>query len=206
MFALISDEILLSMNLRSNLKIKRIIEFLEKRYGKEIKEYYTQKSDPFNVLISCVLSQRTREENTAKAVKDLFSIASSPEEILKIPDERLQELIKPAGFYRQKSKHIKQICKILLDEHNGNVPKKREELLKLPGIGYKTADVTLCYGHGIPTVAVDTHVNRISKRLGLVDEKANIEFICHSNATVHLNTFSRHGVKSLTDFSLRQAC
>ncbi len=150
---------------------KELIEFLKRRYRKELVE----RSEPFRVLISCILSQRTREENTETASRALFSVASGPEEILRIPEARLRELIKPAGFPRQKARRIREVCRILLEKYGGRVPRSRDELLKLPGVGYKTADVTLCYGFGVPCIPVDTHVNRISKRLGLVHPRADAE-------------------------------
>lgn len=149
--------------------IKLIIDFLESKYGKEKHFYY----NPFKTLITCVLSQRTRDENTEKASRNLFRIAKTPKQILKLPDKKLQQLIKPSGFYRQKAKRIKQISKIILEK--GKVPKTKEELLGLPGVGFKTADVVLMYGYGMPSIPVDTHVNQISKRLGLVDQNAGVE-------------------------------
>ncbi len=146
--------------------------FLHGRYGHEIEKGIPE--NPFKVLISCVLSQRTREENTAIASKSLFSVASTPEGISKIPLEELQRLIKAAGLAKQKAKNILQICGAIL-ENGDNVPSNREELMKLPGVGPKTADITLCYGFGIPCIPVDVHVNRISRRIGLVDGPVKLE-------------------------------
>lgn len=151
----------------------RIIKVLEKYYKKRLGSVH--KTSLFQVLISCILSQRTREESTAKASKQLFSVVKNPKEILKLPDKKLEKLIKPSGFYKQKSKNIKKLCRILLKKYNGKVPKTREELMKLPGVGWKTSAIVLSYGLGIPIIAVDTHVNRISKRLGLVNMNANVE-------------------------------
>ncbi len=150
-----------------------IIRVLKKYYYK--RKYAEHFSSPFEVLISCILSQRTREENTEKASLQLFSKARTPEKILQLPLKEIEDLIKPAGFYRQKAKRIKEVSKILLEKYNGKVPKSREELLRLPGVGAKTSSVVLSYGHGIPIIAVDTHVNRISKRLGLVSKESNAE-------------------------------
>ncbi|NOZ82067.1 MAG: endonuclease III [Candidatus Micrarchaeota archaeon] len=152
------------------MKIQKIMNVL--------KEYYRHRQGavgsehPFRVLISCVLSQRSREENTEIASKNLFRKADTPEKILKLSEKILEELIKPAGFYRQKARKIKAICKYVVKH---GMPRTREELMKLPGVGPKTADVVLCYGFGIPSIAVDTHVNRISKRLGLVPENSSRE-------------------------------
>jgi endonuclease-3 len=153
-------------------KVKKLIEFLENRYSPRINKFH---SDPFEVLISCVLSQRTRDENTRKASEALFSVANTPEEISKMSLDKLEKLIRPSGPYRQKAKRIKEISKIISERYKGKVPKDREELMELPGVGFKTADIVRCYAYGIPTIPVDTHVNRIPKRLGLVPENVDVE-------------------------------
>ncbi len=152
-------------------RIKKLTDFLEKRYG------YPKigKTPRFQLLISTVLSQRTRDENTAKASKQLFSVARTPEAISNLPLKKIEKLIKPSGPYRQKALRIKKISKIILRDYKGRVPKTREELMKLPGVGYKTADIVLSYGFGVPTIAIDTHCNRIPQRIGIVDKKANVE-------------------------------
>jgi len=156
-------------------KIGIILNFLEKTYGNYIDSSRMRNSEIFKLLIGTVLSQRTRDENTDKASEQLFSVVYTPEEILKLPMRKLQNLIKPSGPYRQKAKRIKQISKIILEKYNGKVPNNREELMELPGVGYKTADIVLMYGFGIPRIAIDTHCNRVPKRIGLVDKKANVE-------------------------------
>ncbi|MBI3412775.1 MAG: endonuclease III [Candidatus Aenigmarchaeota archaeon] len=131
--------------------------------------------DVFHVLVGAILSQRTRDENTDRAAKKLFSVVSSPEEIVKMGVNRLQKLIKPSGFYRQKAKNLKKMCKVLVEEYHGKVPRNRENLLKLPGVGFKTADIVMLYGFGVSTIPVDVHVDVVSKRLGLVDKNAKYE-------------------------------
>lgn len=153
--------------------MQEIIKFLKKRYGREIEEFLKFKKNIFKLLITTILSQRTRDENTRKATENLFSLASTPEEILKLSDKKLQKLIKSSGMYKQKAKNIKKLCKILIEEFNGEIPSSREDLLKLPGVGNKTADIVLSYGFGLPIIAVDVHVEVCSKRLGLVDKKAS---------------------------------
>jgi endonuclease-3 len=143
-------------------KVEKIIKILNSKYRVK-----PRKENPFVVLIACILSQRTKDETTEEAAKRLFSVAKNPEEILRLSTKKLEKLIYPVGFYRQKAKRIKELCKILLKSYKGKVPKTREELLKLPGVGFKTADVVLSYGHGEDVVAVDTHVAVISRRLGL---------------------------------------
>jgi endonuclease-3 len=152
---------------------KVVTAFIRERYGAQIAQGWYR--DPFRVLVGCVLSQRTKEENTALACKSLFSVASTPRGILKLPLKRLEKLIKVAGLAAQKAKNIKRLSKILLEKHSGKVPSNREALLALPGVGPKTADVTLCYGFGVPCIPVDVHVNRISRRIGLIDDRVRVE-------------------------------
>lgn len=153
-------------------KARSLIRVLKQRYN-----FQCKRSNPFEILVACILSQRTRGVNTEKAVKKLFSKAKTPTQILRLESGEIERLIKSTGFYRQKAKRIKQICRILIERHNSKVPNERDKLLELPGVGFKTADVVLCYGFGIPTIPIDTHCNRISKRIGLVDEKANLEMV-----------------------------
>jgi endonuclease-3 len=154
-----------------NAQAAELLSFLKERYAKEIEG----KEDPFKVLISCILSQRTREENTEIATRALFSVASSPQQILELPLPKLESLIKRVGFAKQKARRIKEACRVLIQKYGGQVPREREKLMELPGVGPKTADVTRCYGFGEPCIPVDTHVNRISKRLGLVRKEADVE-------------------------------
>jgi endonuclease-3 len=161
--------------MKNQLVIDKLIEFLKKRYGKDIKIEHLNNNEVFQVLISTILSQRTRDENTERAAKNLFSVADTPEKILSLNIKELEKLIRISGPYRQKAKRIKAVSRIILEKYDGKVPKTREELMSLPGVGYKTADVVLMYGHGIPSIAIDTHANRIPKRIGLVDEKADVE-------------------------------
>jgi endonuclease-3 len=143
-------------------RVEKIISILNKKY--KIKVW---RDDPFKVLISCILSQRTKDEVTREASKRLLEVASTPEKILKLSEKEIEKLIYPVGFYKQKAKRIKKICKILIQKYGGKVPDSREELLKLPGVGFKTSDVVLSYGYGKPVIAIDTHVFHVSRRLGL---------------------------------------
>jgi endonuclease-3 len=152
-------------------KMKTVIKVLKRLYNTE---HYLARNK-FMLLIGTILSQRTRDENTAKAEHNLFSVAKTPEEILRLPMQRLQKLIRVSGPYRQKAIRIKAVSKIILEKYKGKVPRTRHELLELPGVGFKTADIVLSYGYGIPTIAVDTHVNRIPRRIGTVSESADIE-------------------------------
>lgn len=148
-------------------KAKIICRFLKDRYRRHLLDLKNWHDDVFQLLIATILSQRTRDENTEKAAAQLFKIARTPKAILNLNQETLEKLIKPSGFYRQKAKNIKKVSKIILEKYKGNVPSSRTKLLELPGVGWKTADVVLCYGFGKATIPVDVHVAVCSKRLGL---------------------------------------
>jgi len=124
--------------------------------------------DPFHVLISTILSQRTKDENTHKATEQLFEKYDTPKKLAEVKPADIYELIRPAGFYKQKAEKIIQTSKIIHENYRSNVPDTMEELVSLPGVGRKTASCVLAYGFGLPAIAVDTHVHRISNLLGLV--------------------------------------
>ena len=126
---------------------------------------------PFKALISTVLSQRTRDENTEKASKRLFAKYSTPEQIAAAPLGELRRLIRPSGFYKVKSGRIKAISRLIVERFGGKVPGEMRQLLSLPGVGRKTANCVLVYGFGKPAIPVDVHVHRISNRLGIVKTK-----------------------------------
>ena len=127
--------------------------------------------DPYKVLVRTILSQRTRDENTDQATNNLFSKYKDIYEVVEAPTEDVQELIKPAGFYRVKAGRIQEVSQILIDEYGGEVPDTLEELVKLPGVGRKTANCVLVFAFELPAIPVDTHVHRISNRMGLVNTK-----------------------------------
>lgn len=131
-----------------------------------------EKEDPFRVLISTILSQRTRDEMTERASRDLFTKYDNPRAISAADVRDLERLIKPVGFYRQKSLQIQNVSRALLDRHDGLVPRTYEELIELPQVGPKTANCVLVYGFGEPRIPTDTHVHRVSNRLGLVRTKS----------------------------------
>jgi endonuclease-3 len=163
------------MNGTTMNKIKTILNFLEKRYGKYIDRSHSSNQEIFELLIGTILSQRTRDENTSRAAERLFKVARTPKQIIKLPMRKLQALIRISGPYKQKAKKIKRTSKTISEKFNGKVPHTREELMKLYGVGYKTADIVLMYGFNIPSIAIDTHANRVPKRIGLVDKNANVE-------------------------------
>ncbi len=126
---------------------------------------------PFEILVSTLLSLRTKDEVTLEATLRLFNKAKTPQDILNLDLTDLEKLIYPVGFYPTKSKRLKEISRILLDEYSGQVPDTIEALLKLPGVGRKTANLVLTEGFKKPAICVDTHVHRISNRTGFVSTK-----------------------------------
>lgn len=127
--------------------------------------------NPYLILISCILSLRTRDTVSEPASCRLFEIADTPEKMLLLSPEKIQKLIYPVGFYRKKSETILRISKLLIDNFQGKVPAIFKDLISLPGVGLKTANLVLYEAFGIPAICVDTHVHRISNRLGLVKTK-----------------------------------
>jgi len=130
-----------------------------------------EERDPFKVLVTTVLSQRTKDENTERASQRLFEVYGSAEELAKAKPEDLYELIKASGMYKQKAERIVRIAREIMEKYGGKVPSTLDELLKLPGVGRKTANIVLWVSFGKPALAVDTHVHRISNRLGWVKTK-----------------------------------
>lgn len=126
---------------------------------------------PFRVLISCILSLRTQDATTAQASHRLFALADSPDVMVKLTAKTIEKLIYPVGFYRTKAKNIREICRALIDRHSGRVPDEIDELLKLKGVGRKSANLVVTLGYNKPGICVDTHVHRISNRWGYVKTK-----------------------------------
>jgi len=126
---------------------------------------------PFEVLVSTILSLRTKDDVTAGAAARLFKQARTPEALLALGEKAAAELIYPVGFYLTKAKRLMVISHLILDDYNGQVPDTMEQLLALPGVGRKTANLVLVEGFGIPAICVDTHVHRISNRIGYVNTK-----------------------------------
>lgn len=126
---------------------------------------------PFKILIATVLSLRTRDETTAVVAPRLFAVADTPAQMAALDEHQIAELIYPVGFYRNKARDIKAICAILITKYNGDVPTTMDELLALPGVGRKTANLVLAIGHNIPAICVDIHVHRICNRWGYLDTK-----------------------------------
>ncbi len=153
-------------------EIVRILKKELKKYGVPVvTKVAREKKSPYRVLISTLLSLRTKDETTLKASKRLFAKADTPEKMLSLTKEEIEKLIYPVGFYHRKAEQILKISEILIEKYGGKVPDTLEELLKLPGVGRKTANLVLNEGFGKLGICVDTHVHRISNRLGLVKTK-----------------------------------
>jgi len=125
--------------------------------------------DPFQILISCVLSLRTQDGTTAAASKRLFAVARAPETLAKLPVRKIEKLIYPVGFYRVKAKNVREISRRLMADFDSRVPDTIEELLTLPGVGRKTANLVVTIGYDKYGICVDTHVHRITNRWGYVE-------------------------------------
>ncbi len=141
---------------------------------RRLKEYYNyaeRRGDPFTVLISTILSQRTKGENTQKASQALFNRFDTPEKLADADIGEIEELIRPAGFFRVKARRIKKVAQTILTDYHGTVPGTLQGLLALEGVGRKTANCVLVYGFGKPAIPVDVHVHRTANRLGLVHTK-----------------------------------
>jgi len=147
--------------------ISKVIETLRKT----VPEHPYKSRDPFKVLIATVISQRTKDEITYQVAEKLFQKYRDAATLKNATVEEIASLIYPAGFYRAKAEKIKKIAKIIHEKYSGNVPDTLEELLKLPGVGRKTANIVLSRCYGKDAIAVDTHVHRISNRLGWVHTK-----------------------------------
>ena len=153
-----------------------------KNLKKELKKYKAPvisggkwkevKKTPFTTLISCILSLRTKDEVTDKASIRLFKKYNTAEKLQSAPTKEIEELIYPVGFYKTKAKRIKQISKTLIDEYGGQVPDDIDELLKLKGVGRKTANIVMVYGHNkTGFLPIDTHCHRLPNRLGWISTK-----------------------------------
>ena len=128
--------------------------------------------DPFEVLIATMLSAQTRDAVTAAASERLFRVARTPRTMAKLTEKQIEALIFPVSFYRHKAKHVKEACRILVERFRGRVPATMDELLMLPGVGRKTANLVLILSFkSLKNICVDTHVHRISNRLGWVETR-----------------------------------
>ena len=166
--------------MKDSKNINKIMKILSKYFNcaerttlNKMRENKTKKNNSraFKILISCLLSLRTKDENTKKVSKILFKVASTPKAISKIPIKKLEKLIYSSGHYKKKARTIKHVSKILLGKHNGKVPDTEAELLAIKGIGRKTANIVLCFAFNKCVLPIDTHCHRIPNRIGLVSTK-----------------------------------
>jgi endonuclease III len=153
--------------------IEKVMRILERKFpiSTTTLNKMRQHSTPFKILISCLLSLRTQDKNTEIASKKLFAVADTPKKILNLPLKKLEKLIYSSGYYRNKAKTIKHVSKVLLEDFDGKVPKTREELMSIKGIGPKTANIVLAFAYGKKVLPIDTHCHRIPNRLGWVKTK-----------------------------------
>lgn len=125
----------------------------------------------YQLLVAVILSAQCTDKRVNMVTEQLFKVAPTPEKMIELGEENLKNIIKPCGFFNNKAENIIKATKSLLDNYGGVVPNNKEDLIKLGGVGEKTASVVMAVGFGIPAIAVDTHVFRLSKRLGLADER-----------------------------------
>jgi endonuclease-3 len=131
--------------------------------------------DPFRILIGCLLSLRTKDETTGPAAARLFALAATPSGILGLSTAEIEHAIYPVGFYRTKARVLHRVCRHLLERFDGRVPSDLDALLTLHGVGRKTANLVVTFGFGLPGICVDTHVHRITNRLGFVRTRTPAE-------------------------------
>lgn len=154
--------------------IPKVMNILKKYFGKNSRTTLNRmrgEPDAFKILIACLLSLRTKDENTKKVCVKLFAVADSPEKITKIPIRKLEKLIFSSGHYKKKARILKHVSKVLIKEFDSNVPNNREELLSIKGIGPKTANIVLAFAYGKRVLPIDTHCHRIPNRLGWIKTK-----------------------------------
>jgi endonuclease-3 len=160
------------MDDRHMAEIIRLLEReLEQRELPIVSQLAEEQSDPFKILISTLLSLRTKDEVTAVATERLFALASTPQKMLRLSEEEIREAIYPVGFYRTKAETIRYVCRELIDRFHAHVPDTLDALLTLKGVGRKTANLVVALGFHGDGLCVDTHVHRISNRLGYVRTK-----------------------------------
>lgn len=164
---------------KRSLQISKVYDILKEEYHKHpapvVELIEIQTHDPFKVLLATILSARTKDNVTAKAAQRLFEVVSSMSDIEKIDREHLEKIIYPVGFYRDKAENIKQLPLVLRGKFGGTIPSTVEELVELPGVGRKTANLVVAVAFNKPAVCVDIHVHRIFNRLGYLETKTPLE-------------------------------
>jgi endonuclease-3 len=155
-------------------RIRRVVRRIGRHQGLSpaaMTRLAAERHDPYEVLVGTLISLRTRDEVTIVAARRLLALAPDPARLERLASRKIERAIYPAGFYRTKARTLRRVAHLLNVVHGGKVPGTMEELLALPGVGRKTANLVLLLGHGIPALCVDTHVHRISNRLGFVRTK-----------------------------------
>lgn len=154
--------------------IPKIMQILEKHFNfveRTTLNRMRRKPDAFRILISCLLSLRTQDKNTEKVSRQLFEVADTPEKIINLPIKKLEKLIYSSGHYKKKARTLKHVSSEILKIFGGKVPKTKEELLSIKGIGPKTANIVLSFAYGQDVIPVDVHVHVIANRLGWANAK-----------------------------------
>lgn len=162
--------------MKKQKNIFSIMQTLEKFYNYEPKTTLnrmrtTKSKNPFKILVSCLLSLRARDENTEKVSKELFAVASTPEEIVKMPIKELEKLIFSSGHYHKKARVLKSVSDVLIKSYKSKVPRTKQELLDIKGIGPKTANIVLAFAFDELVLPIDTHCHRIPNRIGWISTK-----------------------------------
>jgi endonuclease-3 len=160
---------------RQRRRAERLIAAIDAEVGltplPSVSQIAREKRDPFRILVSTIISLRTKDEVTEQASRRLFELADTPAALGRLDVGKVERAIYPAGFYKTKARTLKDISRRLVHEYNGRVPDTIDELLTFKGVGRKTATLVVSLGYGIPAICVDTHVHRISNRLGLVETR-----------------------------------
>lgn len=161
-------------NTKNAKNIEKIMDILAKEFNyteRTTLNRMRKKPDPFKILISCLLSLRTKDSNTESVSEKLFKIASTPYEISKIPVKKLEKIIYSSGHYKKKARTLKHVSSVILKKYDGKVPNNKDKLLSIKGVGPKTANIVLCFAYGECVLPIDTHCHRIPNRLGWLSTK-----------------------------------
>ena len=160
---------------RQRRRAERLIAAIDAEVGltplPSVSQIAREKRDPFRVLVSTIISLRTKDEVTEQASRRLFELADTPASLGRLDVRKVERAIYPAGFYKTKARTLREISRRLVGEYGSRVPDSVDELLTFKGVGRKTATLVVSLGYGIPAICVDTHVHRISNRLGLVETR-----------------------------------
>lgn len=154
------------------MDVVKVIQLLKKEYGKTFFLAKSGSKKPFYVLISCMLSHRTKDEVTYPIAKELYKKVNTPKKMIKLTSKQIEKLIYPISFYKTKAKRLREASKKLIKDYKGKVPNTMEELLTIKGVGRKTAGIVLTHAFNIPALPIDTHCHRLPNRLGWIKTKS----------------------------------